>query len=47
MQWKLTFGDCRRARLGKITARNSAQLQEEIDNVKKRFRLRDDLEILS
>ena len=46
-KWKLAFSDCRKRRLVSINARNLEQLQEEIEKAKLRFKLSDDVGIIS
>jgi len=46
-KWKLAFSDCSKRRLVTINARNLQQLQEEIEKAKLRFKLTDDVRIVS
>ena len=46
-KWKLAFSDCSKRRLVSINARNLEQLQEEIEKAKLRFKLTDDVRIVS
>ena len=46
-KWKLAFSDCSKRRLVSINARNLQQLQEEIEKAKLRFKLTDDVRVVS
>ena len=46
-KWKLAFSECSKRRLVTIRARNLEQLQEEIEKAKLRFKLTDDVRIVS
>lgn len=46
-KWKLAFSDCIKKRLITINARDLGQLQEEIEKAKLRFKLSDDIRIIS
>jgi transposase len=46
-KWKLAFSDCSKRRLVTINARNLQQLQEEIEKAKLRFKLSDDVRVVS
>ncbi|MGB7062866.1 MAG: IS110 family transposase [Candidatus Zixiibacteriota bacterium] len=46
-KWKLAFSDCSKRRLVTIRARNLEELQEEIEKAKLRFKLSDDVRVVS